>query len=760
MKGFSNLKTGAKMVIEFGVIIILIALLSAYAIYMSNRTETEYTYLDIPIERFDILTVISYDFMSAKRALAHMGIFAGMDNAENQINEQLNAINTLMAEVDTYITRYKETINTDDRLHNEAKSVQLAAIENIESLTGQWRDNAVKDIAQASLEGRREDVIAAMNDYAALSDALFTSINNLSEQLDQEVFELNAATSSAARAFIRNLAIFSALIILICIGLSFIITKSIIKPIKALNEAAANISEGDFNVYVPESENARNEFKVLNNSFMAMIRNINALTDEIEYIAVAQSEGVSATLMDEKAYRGKYKDIAHLVNKMITEQNEITNSAIDCVYKIGSGDFNATVRKFPGDKALLNKTIDLLSKNLSDVHDEMSLLVNHAANGNLDKRADGSHFSGDWKKLIADLNKLLDAVTAPVNETMSVLDKISVGEFGVRMNGEYKGDFLKIKNCVNAMVNDIGGYIREISSVLSALSSGDFTVGISNVYLGEFQILKDSINHITDDLNQVMTEIKSAAEQINTGSSQISDSSQILASGTTEQTVSVDNMSGVMSEFAMIIKVNSENAEKASVISNDVDKAALLGNKEMDELLSAMSEIKSSSDSIATIIKTIEDIAFQTNLLALNASVEAARAGEQGKGFAVVAEEVRTLADRSQKAAQESRTYITTSVEKVKTGSVMAQTTSETLRRITELIRTVSGSVTDIAALSKAQSEKMEQFSRNVSEISNVTMTNSGISQEFAATAQELSSQADVFYSTLERFKLMEIMEG
>ena len=259
-------------------------------------------------------------------------------------------------------------------------------------------------------------------------------------------------------------------------------------------------------------------------------------------------------------------------------------------------------------------------------------------------------------------------------------------------------------------------------------------------------------------LRSVAGSLNEGASQTASAAGQVSSASQTLAEGASEQAASLEETSASIEELSSITRRNAENAQRANDLARQTRSAADTGAADMDAMNQAMEAIKASSDDIAKIIKTIDEIAFQTNILALNAAVEAARAGEAGMGFAVVADEVRNLAQRCADSAKETASKIEGAITRTSQGVELSAKVSQGLQEIVSKIRQVDELAAEVANASSEQSTGITQVSTAVSQMDKVTQSNAASAEESAAAAEEMNGQAELLKRTVG--ELMELIEG
>jgi len=226
-------------------------------------------------------------------------------------------------------------------------------------------------------------------------------------------------------------------------------------------------------------------------------------------------------------------------------------------------------------------------------------------------------------------------------------------------------------------------------------------------------------------------------------------------SARTEQTAAnLEESASSMEEISSTVRHTADNVREAAQVAAGNSQSAARGGAVIAEVVSTMQEINTSSKKISDIIGTIDGIAFQTNILALNAAVEAARAGEQGRGFAVVASEVRSLAQRSAQAAREIKTLITTSVEKVESGTKVVRGAGDTMQELVVNARRMNDLLTEISTAASEQSNGVAQVGVAVNDLDRMTQQNAALVEQTAAAASALKDQAVGLAGEVARFKM------
>ena len=360
------------------------------------------------------------------------------------------------------------------------------------------------------------------------------------------------------------------------------------------------------------------------------------------------------------------------------------------------------------------------------------------------------------------------------------------------------------------LTNMIRRPILALTAVTKQYAAGDLRNAVELVSSDEIGELAQALRTMHNNFVSMIGGIRSASEQLASASEQTAASIEEITATSESVSQSMERLAGeaetgnhsmleasqALVELSSLIQIARKKANDTCNNSAEALTAAENGRAKVNESVSKMDniteqtkhssqiigELSEYSQQISQIIDTITSIAKQTNLLALNAAIEAARAGEHGRGFAVVAEEVRQLAEQSDRGAQEITALVqkvtektqlavlamTQNVTEVAGGVTTVTEAGEALDKILQAVTVMAEETGEIGKITAEQVANSDQIVKVINDLSSVIETVASHSEEVmasdqeqaaalqtvAAGAEESSAMANELERSVERFQV------
>ncbi|NRD32971.1 methyl-accepting chemotaxis protein [Shewanella sp. DC2-4] len=477
---------------------------------------------------------------------------------------------------------------------------------------------------------------------------------------------------------------------------------------------------------------------------------------------------------------------------------------IDAVNKANAGGFTASQAAEALDSAKSTITQHWQKYLATELTSEESRLVKQAevlflpANQQIDTlvsrlRGLNGDVSSQLSANILPLYQVIDPISNQISELIALQIRVA-GEEKDRVNAIYQSSitiFVALA-CAAMIISIVIGLwvnrsvMNPINDILNKLKlihqDSDLTVKFTTFNHDELGQISTSLTQVIEHLRGILHSIAEAANTVNSSANELSSFTQATNKRMQQQQAETEQTATAMNEMTATVAEVAQSASAAADSAKDADTYAANGNNIVMQSISSMSQLSdqiqktaqvigflsNESQNIGRVLDVIKSIAEQTNLLALNAAIEAARAGEQGRGFAVVADEVRTLAQRTQKSTQEIEAMIATlqqgvkeavnameiGINQVDDANDKANQAGQALKEIVSSVDSITELNTHIATAAEEQSSVAESINRSIIAISDIAEHSTASAAELSESVVNLTKLANSMRNQVSAFKL------